>query len=59
MLLIIIYLLYINGLLLYIYYSIYYIIIRVIIIYNFAIIMELRFNYSRKYIKIDMELSDR
>ena len=41
------------------YYSISYNIYRVIIINIFAIIIDLIINYSGKFTKIDMELSDR
>lgn len=58
-LLIIMYLLYINEYYLYKYYSISYNIYRVIIINIFAIIIDLIINYSGKFTKTDMELSDR
>ena len=58
-LLIIMYLLYINEYYLYKYYSISYNIYRVIIINILAIIIDLIINYSGKITKIDMELLDR
>jgi len=58
-LLIIMYLLYINEYYLYKYYSISYNIYRVIIINIFAIIIDLIINYSGIFTKIDMKLSDR
>ena len=58
-LLIIMYLLYINEYYLYKYYSISYNIYRVIIINILAIIIDLIINYSGKFTKTDMELSDR
>jgi hypothetical protein len=58
-LLIIMYLLYINEYYLYKYYSISYNNYRVIIINILAIIIDLIINYSGKITKIDMELLDR